>query len=392
MSMISNILSGLHKRGAAALPGEPAIEKKHAPKNRVKEALVGGGVLVLVCAAAWLWWGSRQKSAAPLQVAEAPAKPISAPQAALPPVPSAASAVEVSPAASQPAAEVAQAPQESAPQENFPKESAPPKSSAKEGGHEMAVATLSPEPEQAVPSPSSVRAKPPVAASRQKHRKTSPAPGEEVAPDEESAVAPVPEGRVDKQLKPLTLQQQADNEFRRANGLMQQGHIEEALAGYAAALQLDPGHDAARQAMVVLLLENKRNADAERVLQEGLKRNIKNSGFAMLLARIQLERDASWSALLVLQKTLPYAERQADYRAFVAALLQRLNRHKEAVAHYQAAVQLAPDSGVWWMGLGISLHALQRDEEARAAFKRALESHGLNADLQAFVAQQLKEL
>ena len=171
---------------------------------------------------------------------------------------------------------------------------------------------------------------------------------------------------------------------------MQQGRNDEALAGYESAVQLDAGHESARQALAVLLLQNKRYGDAERVLQEGLKLDIKNSVFAMLLARIQVDRDASWSALLVLQKTLPYAERQPDYQAFVAALLQRLNRHKESVTHYQIALQLSPNSGVWWMGLGISLRALQRDEEARVAFKHALESHTLNADLQTFVTQQLK--
>lgn len=199
-------------------------------------------------------------------------------------------------------------------------------------------------------------------------------------------------GAVDKQVKPLSVQEQANNEFIKANDLVQRGNIKEALAGYETVLHLDPGHELARQSMVALLLQGRRNADAERVLQEGLKQNIKNSGFAMLLARIQLDRDAPWSALLTLQKTLPYAEQKADYQAFVAALLQRLNRHKEAAAHYQTAVELAPDSGVWWMGLGISLRALHKTEDARTAFKRALESHTLNADLQNFVDRQLRDL
>jgi len=208
------------------------------------------------------------------------------------------------------------------------------------------------------------------------------------------ANAPVlaPGGKLDKRTRQASVQQQADNEFRKANGLMQQGHIDEALAGYEAALRLDASHDAARQAMVALLLESKRNDDAERVLKDGLKNNLKHSGFAMVLARLQVEREASWSALLTLQKTLPYASQQADYQAFVAALLQRLNRHKEAVVHYQKALQLSPNSGVWLMGQGISLQALQRKEEARDAFKRAIETRTLSEDLQAFVAQRLKEL
>ena len=392
MNLIDQVLSGLKKRGANALPGETAVRVDHAPKNRVKAALIGGAVLVLlsvVCAEAWMWWDSRPKISAPVSVAQAPAKPISTPQTALPPV-AATSGVEISQAPPQPVALVAQ---EALPKESKPKESGQKDSGPKDIDQDMDVAALSPSPELEAAPP--VRAKPPATAGRQKRSKAASLPAPVTgggASGVEIGVVPVQNGGVDKQFKPLSVQQQADNEFRRANGLMQQGHIDEALAGYEAALQLDAGHEAARQAMAVLLLQKKRNADAERVLQDGLKHNIKHRGFAMLLARIQLERDASWSALLVLQKTLPYAERQADYRAFVAALLQRLNRHKEAVAHYRAAVQLAPDSGVWWMGLGISLQALQRNEEARAAFNRALASHTLNADLQAFVAQQLKEL
>jgi MSHA biogenesis protein MshN len=198
--------------------------------------------------------------------------------------------------------------------------------------------------------------------------------------------------KLDKHTKQLSVQQQADNEFRKANGLMQQGHVDEAIIGYEAALRLDAGHDAARQVMVALLLEKKRNAEAEGVLEEGLKLNLKNSNFAMVLARLQVERDASWSALLTLQKSLPYASQQAEYQAFVAALLQRLNRHKEAVQHYQKALQLAPNTSVWLMGMGISLQAMQRKEEARDAFKRATELHTLSADLQEFVTRRLKEI
>ncbi len=207
-----------------------------------------------------------------------------------------------------------------------------------------------------------------------------------------SAPVALPAGSVNKQIKPLSVQQQADNEFHKANILMQQGRNVEAIAGYESALQLDAGHDAARQAMVGLLLESKRNADAEGVLQAGLNHDPKHTAFAMLLARLQVERGALPQALETLQKTLPYAAQQADYQAFIAAVEQRMGQNKEAVAHYQAALQSSPNSGIWLMGLGISLKALQQKDEARVAFKHALESHSLNQDLQAFVTQQLKEL
>ena len=202
----------------------------------------------------------------------------------------------------------------------------------------------------------------------------------------------LPAGGVSKQPTQITLQQQAENEFRKAYVLMQQGQTNAAISGYETAIKLDAGHNVARQTLVRMLLENKRNAEAERLLQEGLQHDPKQHSMSMLLARIQVGRNELDLALETMQKSLPYADKQADYQSFVAALLQRKNRHKEAISHFEHALQINPKSGVWLMGMGISLRAEQRTEEAREAFKRALESNSLSAELQSFVKQQLKEL
>jgi len=236
----------------------------------------------------------------------------------------------------------------------------------------------------------SVQAKP-VPADSKTSPVASPATNNKALSSPQSPVVKQP-GSVDKQIKQFSPQQQADNEFRKANILTQQGRIAEALTGYVAALQLDAGHDDARQAMVSLLLDRKRNVDAEGILQEGLNHNPKQIGFAKLLARLQVDRGALPQALETLQKALPYAGQQSDFQAFIAAVQQRMGQHKEAISHYRVALQSSPDSGVWLMGLGISLKALQQHEEAHVAFKRALESHTLNEELQAFVTQQIKEL
>lgn len=218
------------------------------------------------------------------------------------------------------------------------------------------------------------------------------------APDAvaQSAANPAPvnvtASGVSKQQTQITPQQQAENEFRKAYQLMQQGQANAAISGYEAALQLDAGHLMARQTLVRLLLENKRNTDAERVLQEGLQFDSRQHSLAMLLARMQVGRNELAQALDTMQKSLPYAEKQADYQAFIAALLQRQNRHLEAIGYFQNALQLSPQSGVWLMGLGISLRAEQRNAEARDAFNRALETRTLSAELQSFVTKQLQEL
>jgi len=148
----------------------------------------------------------------------------------------------------------------------------------------------------------------------------------------------------------------------------------------------------ARQALVGLLLENKRIDEAQQYLQEGLNLNPDRFTYALLLARIQVERGDLQGAHDMLSKHAGSAAGDADYHAFDAALLQRLGRHKEAVAGYQAALKLAPRSGVWWMGLGISLQADSRNADALGAFRQAKSVGGLTPDLLAFIDQRMKQL
>lgn len=195
---------------------------------------------------------------------------------------------------------------------------------------------------------------------------------------------------VTKQIKEITPQQQAENEYGKAVTLLQQGRVSEASELLGNVLQLDPGNTAAQQVLVGLLVEGKRYGEAERRLKDGLTLNPGQTGLAMILARLQVEQGDIQSGLKTLQNSLPYAAESPEYQAFLAALLQREGRHKEAIEHYLQALRKAPGSGVWLMGLGISLQAENRQAEAQEAFVRAKASNTLSPDLQAFVEQRLK--
>lgn len=207
-----------------------------------------------------------------------------------------------------------------------------------------------------------------------------------------AAKAAVVNASPDKSMKQVSRTQQAEAEYHRAVATMQQGGHAAALKSFEEVLRLDAGHDAARQALVSLLLEDKRGKDAERVLQTGLQNKPEQTGLAMMLARVQVERGAYAQAIATLEKYLPNAENNADFRAFYAALLQRQKRHKEAIEQYQIALRQTPNNGVWMMGCGISLQGEQRNDDAKQMYQRALDSNTLNAELQAFVRQKLKEL
>ncbi|MEO5933342.1 MAG: tetratricopeptide repeat protein, partial [Duganella sp.] len=207
------------------------------------------------------------------------------------------------------------------------------------------------------------------------------------APDAGARRAEQPEGVSRREQTPKL---ESDGAYRRALVALQEGRLSVALADLERALEIDPRNEAARQTYVSLLLENKRTDEAIRQLRLSLGIDPRQPGLAMVLARLQLERGGP--ALDTLMKTLPYAGDSADYLAFLAGVLQREQRHGEAARYYRDALQLAPNNGVWWMGLGISLQADQHLPEAREAFQRARQSNGLTPELQAFIERRLEQL
>jgi len=198
-------------------------------------------------------------------------------------------------------------------------------------------------------------------------------------------------GKIDRRSN-TSSRNRAESEFRRAVSLVNQGRIAEGMDGFRRALEIDPGHEAARQTLVALLLETKRVDEAAVSLQEGLALNTGNTGFAMLLARIMVESNDIPTALFVLQRHPAPPDRNPDFHAFAAALYQRLDRHKEAIEQYQTALGLVPSAGVWWLGLGISFQGVGRPKDALEAFTRAKSAGNLAPDLLAFVDQRLRQL
>ncbi len=208
--------------------------------------------------------------------------------------------------------------------------------------------------------------------------------------ERETGAFGIPAG-VSKEVTPSTPKQRAEDAYRRATVLAQQGRTNEAIASLEQALAQDGGHGAARQTLVGLLLEQQRQQDAVRVLQEGLTLDRSQTGLAMLLARLQVERAALQPAIQTLEASLG-AARKPDYHAFLGALYQRAGQHPQAMESYRQALRQSPQNGLWWMGLAISFQASNQPEDARSAFLRAQDSGMLSSELEAFVRQRLAQL
>lgn len=110
--------------------------------------------------------------------------------------------------------------------------------------------------------------------------------------------------KVAKQVTEFTPQQRAENEYRRALVLVDQGKGREAMSVIESALQMDGRHTAARQTLAALLIDGKRPDDAIQKLNEGLSADRAQPGLAMMQARLQVDRQDARSAIETLQLSL----------------------------------------------------------------------------------------
>lgn len=195
---------------------------------------------------------------------------------------------------------------------------------------EPVEAVASPAPNVAAPAPLATALEAPAPQPVE----VQPAPVAKPAPV--VAAAPV---QIDK--KPLAQPvETADGEYRKALAAYRQGKPAEASDGLQTALRLDPRHVAARQALLSVLLEQRRLPEAQATATEGLALLPAQPGWAMILARLQVEQGQLADAERTMAAYEAYGEHSADYLAFHGLLLEKLQRPQEARIVFQKARNL----------------------------------------------------
>ncbi len=192
--------------------------------------------------------------------------------------------------------------------------------------------------------------------------------------------------------RPRSRGEVAQAEFLKGTDLIAKGRINAAHAAFTKALELDPNHLQAREVWVALLLRGGETDRAERLLREGLKLQPKAFSLARMLARLLAERGAVTQALGVLERTVPPVTADPDFYGLLAALYQRSEQHARAVAAYRRVLAIVPDKAVWWMGMGISLEKLQRQDEAVQAYRRARATGGMSSQVNGYINSRLAAL
>jgi len=196
-------------------------------------------------------------------------------------------------------------------------------------------------------------------------------------------------GVMNKKLKPLSPDEQAESEYRQAVSLLQKGRAADAEKHLKAALKFSAEHPQSRELLAGLALHNGRWHEAQQTLEQGIEKVPAHYPFALLLARIQIEHGADQKALAVMESSRQAGAGSADYMAFLAELYRRAGNHAEAIKTYTEAIKLNPQEGRSWIGMGISLEAAQDWKTAGDAYQRAIETGTLDDNLLKYARQRL---
>lgn len=415
MSLINKMLRDLDERHAppvdrVGLP--PAIHALPAPPDRSWGPVALLALVAVAGAAGAFYWYA--------ELSPAPAAPVPVPMPLPiqpPPVPSPSVALPAAPVEPPPAAPVPEqkleVPAEPKPADILPEPpklelpppppppmaavepAAPPARPVRaEAGpaQKASAARSAPVPRQ---EPLAEKARPALApaASAQKGRPAAEATGTAPSSSAVGRSAPAAEAElvsIDKRPRTPLTSEAAESAYRKAMAAVRRGAVAEAMDGLRAALKSDSHHVSARQALLSLLVEQQQWDEARHLLEEGLAADPAQSSWAMALARLQLEQGKLPEAVDTLARHARHADQNADYQAFLALLLQKQKRGREAAERYRAALALKPAESRWWYGLGLVLDADQKPQEAREAFLKAKETGNLSPELAAAVDQKLK--
>ncbi|MBS0370707.1 MAG: tetratricopeptide repeat protein [Proteobacteria bacterium] len=196
--------------------------------------------------------------------------------------------------------------------------------------------------------------------------------------------------------KVVSPKQRSANLYRQAIESIQQSRTAEAQQALRQSLAADSSNDDARLLLAELLANGGSNGEAITLLRAGLDgasgQRAGSSGLAMALARLQVADGARTEALATLEHGLAGAADDAEYHAFLAALLQGQGRHAEAAQHYITALRSDPAMPNWLVGVGISLQAENKLSDAREAFQRAIDTEELSPEVAQFANERLQQL
>lgn len=184
----------------------------------------------------------------------------------------------------------------------------------------------------------------------------------------------------------------AEKLFQRGYTAFKRGKISESLKKLNMSLDQNAGHVNARSTLALILSKQGHLDLAYSVLNEGLIQYPDQTNWVTIYARLLMKEGKLVAANNFLSNISPDFHIHTDHYALSAAILQKLNEHEQSARIYRDLLQVNPLNSTWWMGLGISLEALKRYEDALYAYQKASNNASMATDLKSFIKGRINML
>jgi len=212
-----------------------------------------------------------------------------------------------------------------------------------------------------------------------------------IQPSEQEQVDDTPV-KFTKSTVPLRAEQKAELAYQTGYDHLKAQRHRQAEQSLRRALAMESGHIKARELLAGIYIKQGRWVEASELLRDGVTYSPQHLTFAKLYARSLMQLNRDKQAIVILEKYAPAVESDPNYFATLAALYQRQKQHQQAGDLYARLVSINPRNGVWWVGLGISLEALGREQDAVRAYGHARKTGNLREEVARFTNNRLLAL
>ncbi len=134
------------------------------------------------------------------------------------------------------------------------------------------------------------------------------------------------------------------------------------------------------------------HAEALEVVRAARREFVRDADLTLLEARLLEATGRLEAAIEMLAETDFTIAEAREIHALLAAYRQRAGRHASAIDGFETLLRHHPEQARWWMGLGISLEATERNPEAARAYRIALQLGELSSATRRWLTSRMTAL
>ena len=157
------------------------------------------------------------------------------------------------------------------------------------------------------------------------------------------------------------------------NALNRQGKVDEGIACYKKAIELDPKLAMAHYNLGRALKNQGKLDEAIACIRMAIELDPKLAAAHCILGIILNAQNKPAEAIVCFRKAIELEPNDADYHTSLGAAFRDKGKLDEAIAAHRKAIELKPDLAVAHINLGAALSDLRKVDEAIACYRKAIE-------------------